>query len=793
MLTIWAKQSKGRVFSALSPVLRSYPDMPVDVVPSGVATPNSKLIMALGSDPLQYLASQGLIPKNRTVTSLRGAQHLYGVTPLMLSYSPDIGDIDHAFYVDLLTDISLAVRFVHTGTLKPVYGKYRYIDDFSELIEQIKARYAATGEPVPVAADLETLGKDPWAPPTLKSPGAYIVSIQMSMQRGTGDVVYFNSPLAERQALNGLLGEQLEWLLNTPMVSMRGANLKFDLIWLSVRAAIECTNFRFDTTLVGSLLDENRSNGLDVHTKIYVPSLGGYSDEFDASVDKSRMDLVPKDKLLPYAGGDVDADLQVADAQKAELLQDPALTAFYVNILHPGSRAFENIERGGVLVDLNAYKELESAVDIEIDGLLAKAKRIMGGRVVAKHYDSSKRGGLNLTKASLLTDFMFSPMGLNLKPKMFTPKSDPNDPTPSTAADHIEMFINDPEAQEFVQVFQDYGKAARTKSTYIGEIGVSGFLKHLRSDGRFHPSYWLFTGDKSEGEGGTVTGRLSAKDPSFQTIPKHTKWAKMIRRCFPAPPGCLVEERDYSQGELKVIACIAWEMNMIAAYKEGRDLHSETAGPFRGYSYAQMMELKKTDKELFGEIRQLGKAGNFGLCFGMGWEGFQVYAKLNYGVTLTDKEAQDFRSSFFERYPGLTRYHKEYKDRAKRDQMVRGPLGRIRHLPLIKSPNQEFRSKAERQAINSPVQMTLSDMLMWVLGLENAQGLTKIAPAFGAIHDAAYNYVPEDKADIIVPKHLEIMENLPFHLVGWTPQLKFTADAKLGPNMADLKEYGKAA
>src|SRR6185295_9889753 len=115
---------------------------------------------------------------------------------------------------------------------------------------------------------------------------------------------------------------------------------------------------------------------------------------------------------------------------------------------------------------------------------------------------------------------------------------------------------------------------------------VIGFLEHLRSDGRFHPSYFLYVGDRHDkDEGGAKTGRLSCKAPAFQTIPKHTKWAKRIRRCFPAPPGYVVVERDYSQGELRVIACIADETNMIAAYRQGKDLHAKTAGPFRGYDY----------------------------------------------------------------------------------------------------------------------------------------------------------------------------------------------------------------
>ena len=108
--------------------------------------------------------------------------------------------------------------------------------------------------------------------------------------------------------------------------------------------------------------------------------------------------------------------------------------------------------------------------------------------------------------------------------------------------------------------------AAKTLSTF-----VEGFLRYLRPDGRLHPGYMLFHGgfgDDEDDESGTVTGRLSAKEPAFQTLPKKTKWAKRLRECYPAPPGKVVVVIDYRQGELKVVACFAPEPTMIDAVQE---------------------------------------------------------------------------------------------------------------------------------------------------------------------------------------------------------------------------------
>jgi DNA polymerase I-like protein with 3'-5' exonuclease and polymerase domains len=792
MVVMWVgKTPQAKVLSHLSPVLKNSQDVPVTVVNDCSVPSATKIILSLGSEPLKALQAAKYVPKNRTITSLRTMpiQHTEAGAPVLVTYNADIGEVDYRYHIDLLTDVSLAVRYYRTGSFLPQMGEYQYVSDLSQVIETIQKRYAETGMPVPVFLDLETVGLDPFRQPSKDHPGGYIVTLQVCPLIGTGYAVRFDSREESQARLrSNPLQEQITWLLNSPIVRTKGANLKYDLNWLWVQGKFECSNFIFDTTIVGSLFDENRSNSLDVHVKIYAPRLGAYSDEFDRQVNKSRMDLALKNspsKFLSYACGDVDGGLEVSEVMKSELLKDQQLAGFYVNILHPAARAFEKIERGGVLVDMDAYQELKSDLEKEQVELIRQACRIMGGRIVAKHHDQSKVGGINLTKASLLGDFLFSKMGLNLKPKMWCAKEDKEgQKKPSTAMEHLEMFADDPDAKDFIAIMQNYAQVTKTYNTY-----VVGFLEHLRSDGRFHPTYYLFVGNRDEGEGGAATGRLSCHDPAFQTIPKHTKWAKRIRRCFPAPPGYVVVERDYSQGELRVIACIAACKAMIEVYRQGKDLHTKTAAGASKMSYEALAALKKEDEEQYDKLRQRGKAGNFGLCFGMGVEGFMVYAKRNYGVDFTWDEANDFRNAFFKEYAELLRYHEQYKAFARKFKHVRTPLGRIRHLPLISSPNREQVARCERQAINSPVQGCLTDMLLWCFALENVEGMSEVAPAFGAVHDAAYNYCPEDKVDIYVPKMLLIQENLPFEKVGWYPQLKFVADAKIGPNMADLKKY----
>lgn len=733
------------------------------------------LLFVMGAEPKEHMESLGLIPKKKTVTYLR--ETLWPMpngAHAMFSFSCGVENTDYGMFVNLVLDTRMAIRYCQTGTLKPVVGDYRWVEDFTDITDYIQAQYAKTGQPVEVSADLETLGLNEY------DPTAWIITIFFSAEEGKSDGIAFQ----QGQELTAKQRQHITWLLNTPMVSLRGANLKYDVNWMVEKWGIHCTNFRFDTLLVGSLLDENRSNSLNIHAKLFTP-IGGYDDEFNAKYDKSRMDLAladDPDGFKVYAGGDTDACLRVARVMKADLLSQPGLCNFYINILHPAARAYEKVQRTGVLVNTDVMHDLHNEIVVYQAQLQSSAREIVGARLYIKHCDDDQN--LNLQKASFLKDFFFSPSGLGLKPIMFTEKAKAQSwEYASTSLDHLRMFGKHPKAAPLVKLLEEYSSASKTLSTY-----VDGFMKHLRPDSRFHPSYFFYAGDRDSAEGGTVTGRLSAKDPAFQTIPKHTKWAKKLRRAYIAPEGYVIMGRDYSQGELKIAACVANEQTMIQAYLNGIDLHAVTASRLAGYGFEEFMALKENDPDTYDAIRQLGKAGNFGLLYGMGPEGFMNYAQLNYGVDMNLAEATENRNAFFELYTGLPEWHNRQKRTASTQGRVVSPLGRIRHLPLIKSRNNAERSKAERQSINSPVQATLSDMALWATALWDQNGYMEIAPSFGMVHDALYFYVPADEAQKWYEVSGEIMENLPFHKVGWSPQLQFTSDAEFGYTLDNMKK-----
>lgn len=305
------------------------------------------IVLSMGAKNLEALQQAGILKKGRKMGSLRGTPVSVNGRPLFVTYDPGIIHRDWARYEDILWDATLAKRLSDTGKLTPELGDYVEISGAAGLRLVLDAAFARSQENTPqgcpLVLDLETVGLNPY------DPDAWIVSYGLAMEAGEGEayVRYFEKGEAPDAEERGLL----QGALTSEWFRVRGANLKFDLAWLWERWGLHCTNFSFDTTIVGSLLDENRSNSLNSHAKVFTP-IGGYDDEFNKKHDKSRMDLVPRAEVITYNGGDCDACLRVSEAQIAALSKQPRLLNFYVNLLHPAARALELMERTGIVIDV---------------------------------------------------------------------------------------------------------------------------------------------------------------------------------------------------------------------------------------------------------------------------------------------------------------------------------------------------------------------------------------------------------------------------------------------------------
>lgn len=774
MLYVWAKADSPAQMDALFRPLISGSGIPTTFIEAHLPPPvltDKDVLLAMGGTQLTVLKTMGVVKKNNTITALRGQAWKFGEGRVFISYSPSMMELDVGGKPQIIWDIQLAKRYHQTGSLLPDLSQcdYRWVDNFNEVVAQVDAAHAE-GRTLPLSLDLETVGLDPWAPE------GKIVSIQMTTRVQQGLAYYCKGGVSPAVA------KQVKWLCQSPSVRTIGANLKYDMVWIKQHLKFDVTNYWFDTFLAGSLDDENISNSLNLQAKMYT-DIGGYDDELVNKYDKSRMDLIPKEDLLPYACGDVDAALRMYYVFRQRIGASPRVTRFYKHLLHPVSKTFVHLEHRGICVDLKQYGEVEFQVGQGMKEAEAKCLSLMPRMLKIKYHDD-----LSITRPALIRDLMFSKLGYNLKPQMWTAGGEDGtkEKHPSTAADHLALFADHPEAKEFVDALSEFTSAKKTMSTY-----VVGFLKHLRSDGKFHPTYFLAHGGELGDEAGTVSGRTSCKRPAYQTQPKHTKWAMLLRTVYVPPPGFVILKDDYDQGELRVCACVTGDEAMITAYRAGIDLHLKTGCAMKHLELEEGMAMLQSNKpsvvKMIKAIRQGGKVGNFGLIYRISPAGLVAYAWSTYGVRMTEEEAFQFKQAFFELYPGIAYWQEAIVKEARRFQQVSGPLGRVRHLPFINSKNSQLRSQSERQAINNPIQGTLSDMKTF--GMSE---LSRVYPdlwQWGFTHDETQYYVPEADWEVWAKRIRDVNENLPLHIFGWRPQLAFPVEVQMSAsNLAECKK-----
>jgi DNA polymerase-1 len=224
-------------------------------------------------------------------------------------------------------------------------------------------------------------------------------------------------------------------------------------------------------------------------------------------------------------------------------------------------------------------------------------------------------------------------------------------------------------------LLREYRSATKRVSSY------AEWTRHVANDGRIYAEW---------NQLGSVAGRTSCASPNLQQTPRDPRY----RACFMAPRGRVLIKADYSQLQLRIAAQIADEARMLAAYAQGEDLHTLTARQITGKA-----EVTKAD-------RQLAKAVNFGLLFGLGAKGLRGYAKSNYGLELSEAQAKQYRSAFFTTYPGLERWHR--REGNSRARECRTLAGRRRQL------NDQT---PYTHRLNSPVQGTEADGAKLALAL----------------------------------------------------------------------------
>ena len=302
-----------------------------------------------------------------------------------------------------------------------------------------------------------------------------------------------------------------------------------------------------------------------------------------------------------------------------------------------------------------------------------------------------------------------------------------------------------------IEQILDYRTLTKLKSTY-----ADGLLKEISADGRIHTNFQMTV---------TATGRLSSTEPNLQNIPVRRELGAQIRRMFVASPGKVLVDADYSQIELRLLAHIANDETMIAAFRSGEDIHAVTASQVFGVPLAEVTPLQRSH----------AKAVNFGIVYGIS------AFSLAQDIGVFQSEAKAYMDSYFAKYHGVRAYMTRVVEQAKADGYVTTLFGRRRDLPELKSSNFNLRSFGERVALNMPIQGTAADIIKAAMVRVDARMRAEHLQArlLLQVHDELIVECPTEEAETVKAILVDEME----HVVDY--RVPLLVDAKIGASWAE--------
>ncbi len=486
----------------------------------------------------------------------------------------------------------------------------------------------------------------------------------------------------------------LKPLLEDPNRPKVGQNLKYDYSVFK-NHGITLQGIAYDTMLESYLLNSaGRRHDLDsLATQYLHHQTIQFTDIAGKGSKQLRFNQIPVAQAAPYAAEDAMVTLQLHHTLY------PRLSSELRNVFHtiemPLITVLADMERYGVLIDRNC---------------LAQQGTKLGARITELEQEATALAGqvFNLNSPKQLQSILYDEQKLPILAK--TPTGQP-----STAEAVLQELAL---TYELPAIILEYRSLSKLMSTYIEALPKS---IHPQT-GRVHTSY---------NQAVTTTGRLSSSDPNLQNIPVRTTEGRAIRKAFIAPPGCRIVTADYSQIELRIMAHVSQDPQLLAAFSAGLDIHKATAAEIAGVP----LEAVSSD------MRRDAKAINFGLIYGM--SAFGLAKQLG----MDRHKAQRYIDRYFERYPGVLAYMERTRALAHQQGYVETVFGRRLALPDIHAQAMQTRKAAERAAINAPLQGTAADIIkkaMLAVAAWQAETDTPRAILTMQVHDELVFEVPEE-------------------------------------------------
>lgn len=486
---------------------------------------------------------------------------------------------------------------------------------------------------------------------------AELVGIAFSWEAGKG----YYMPMPDNKEDAQKILEDLRPFFEDESIEKIGQNLKYDIKVLD-KYNIRVEGPLFDTMLAHYLINPDMRHNMDVlsetylnYTPISITSLIGKKGKGQLSMRE-----VPLDKQTEYAVEDADITFQLAQHFRQELAEAKTVDLFR-NIEVPLLRVLADMELEGINLDIAFLNSLSEELDSDIQVLERKI------------YDAAGEE-FNIASPKQLGEILFEKLKLVDKPKKTKTGQY------STAEDVLSYLSKD---HQIIRDVLEYRGLAKLKSTYVDALPE----QVEPSTGRVHTDYMQTV---------AATGRLSSNNPNLQNIPIRTERGRQVRKAFiPRNKEYTLLAADYSQIELRIIAALSEETNMIEAFKNGEDIHASTA------SKVFNVPLEAVTREQRGNAKTV----NFGIIYGVSAFG------LSNQTDLSRTEAKELIDTYYKTYPKLRNYISEQIDYAREHGYVQTVMGRRRYLKDINAGNAVVRGAAERNAVNAPIQGSAADII----------------------------------------------------------------------------------
>lgn len=480
----------------------------------------------------------------------------------------------------------------------------------------------------------------------------------LDLSKGTS----WNEALIDRDLTNQEIVEGVRNICEDRSIAKLGQNIKYDLLLLQRNWEIDIEPIVFDTMLASYLLDpRRRSHGLDFLAGEF---LNYKTIRYSELVGKKET-LLDQDleKVFHYACEDADITFRLYEKFKP-MMDDAAFSDLYYNIEVPLLKVLAGMELFGVKISKEHFHKM--SLDLE-----QKLKDL------EKEIWSSSGERFNLNSPKQVSEILFTKLGLKPKRKIKTGFS--------TDISVLEELSGE---NQVAHSLLEYRKLMKLKSAYLDSIPKLIDAKTKRVHTSFNQTI-------------TQTGRLSSNQPNLQNIPIKEELGRSIRSGFIANEGVgsksekLILSADYSQIELRILAHMSQDFQLIEAYQQDKDIHSRTAS----------LIFSVPESEVNEDQRRVAKTINFSVIYGVGPHA------LSQALHISFERAKNFIRQYFEQYSKVREYMEQQKKQAREKGFVETLFHRIRYIPEIHSANQRERSMGERIAINTPIQGTSADII----------------------------------------------------------------------------------